>query len=63
MLSMVTQGRSWTRAQSRTRLSKRLAIRGVPRERRAISKDASGTIEVFKRFAALDIICSSSLDV
>ena len=45
-ISMSMVPSPFTSAKSLTRLSRRLEIRGVPRERRAISRAASSPMEV-----------------
>ena len=51
-----------TSAKSRTRRNKRLAIRGVPRERLAISKLPLEAISTLSKLALrLMICCNSSL--
>ena len=52
-----------TSAKSRTRRSIRLAMRGVPRERRAISIAPSGAMETFRMPAERVTIFASSSGV
>src|SRR4030042_1795785 len=49
-----------TWAKARTRLRSRIATRGVPRERRAISREPSSSMGIEKDLAALRITSSSS---
>lgn len=56
----VTASLPFTAEKSRTRLSNRLAIRGVPRLRRAISAAASRSMVIFSAAAEWETIFSSS---
>ena len=52
-----------TCAKSRTRLNKRFAIRGVPRERFAISSEPEGSMSAYKSVDERSTILASSLSL
>ncbi len=52
-----------TCAKSRTRLNKRFAMRGVPRERFAISNEPEGSISASKRLDERSTIFANSVSL